>query len=170
MRTFRLLLVSVLFGMVGSWVFAAGEQPCMAESLMGIKDATNSPVVIRLTLKSSSLVDGISMRVEIENQSAEPYRLQVCPAMKLCCVSGLHPMVSYGKTGMGLVDKCAQQEPAGHELFLPSGAAFSFNVHLAPGTLPAEAVGAGKIINVFFCYELGEQGLVHSNVVQAELR
>ena len=170
MNVFRLFLVAVLSGMLGSWAFGAEENICTSESFLGIKDATNSPVAVRLTLKSSSLSDGISLRVEIENQNAEPYRLQVCPAMKLCCVSGLHPMVSYGETGMGLVDKCANQTPKEHEVFLPGGAAFSFNMSLAPDNLPHEAVGAGKSINVFLCYELGEQRLVHSNVVKAELR
>ena len=79
-------------------------------------------------------------------------------------------MVSYGEKGMSLRHVCANQKPTEHEVFLPSGAAFAFNMHLAPDSLPSGAVGAGKVINVFLCYELGAQRFVHSNIVKAELR
>ena len=170
MKLWRWILAAALAVTWDSRGLAAGDESCTAESLLGFKDATNSPVAVRLALKSSSLAEGIALRVEIENQGAEPYSLHVCPTMKLCCVSGLHPMLSYGDTGMGLCDVCASAKPAKNEVFLPSGATFAFNMRLPPERLPAEAAKAGKAINVFLCYELGEQRLVHSNVVKAELR
>ena len=165
-----MVLATAVSAMLGAWGCAAMEEPGTAESLLGMKDATNSPVAVRVALKSCSVAEGILLRVEIENQSAEPYKLGVCPAMKLCCVKGLDPMVSYGEKGMSLRDLCTSRKPTEHEAFLPSGAAFAFNMRLAPDTLPSEAVGAGKVINVFLRYELGEQRFIHSNVVKTELR
>lgn len=169
MRALRLISVAALVGMLASWGYAEEGGPCTAESLLGTTDATNSPVAIHATLKACSLSEGISLRVEIENKSPVPYRLGVCPSMKLCCVKGLHPMVAYGEKGKSLRDTCAVQKPTDHEVFLPSGAAFSFNMKLGPDSIPKEALEAGNVIHVFLSYDLPEQKFIHSNVVKAEL-
>jgi len=147
-----------------------GAEPLTAEQLLGVENDPNSPVGITLTLKDCSLKDGVRMRVEMENKGAEPYTLRVCPAMLLCCVKGLHPMIAFDETGMGLLDVCKAQKPGDHEVFLPSQTSFAFDLLIPPDRLPEAGRKAGKGLKVFLAYELGNQKLVHSNVVQAALK
>ena len=161
-----LLVVAMAAWGVGAWA----EEACTAESLLGLKDAPGSPVHITLALKSAVTNAGINLRVEITNTSEAPYTLRVCPAMLMCCVEGLHPLVGVDGTGMGLLDVCKAQKPVGHEVFLPVAASFAFDLTIPVDRLPKGARQPGKDLTVVLCYTLGEKDLVHSNVIKTSLK
>ena len=162
-------LMTVLLLALLTVKMAVAELPT-AETLLGIKDDPNSPVALTVTLKNCGLKEGVCLRSEIENKGTVSRILQVCPEMYLCCVKDLHLLVSFDNTGMGLVDLCKQQQPTPHEVFLPPQASFAFDVRIPAERLPKAAMEANKKITLVLCYAYGEGKLVHSNVVQAELK
>lgn len=150
------------------------DQPCTAESLFGVKDDPNSPVSITVSVKSADLKDGIRLQVEIKNKRAEPLTLHVCPAMLMCCVKGLHPIVAFDETGIGLLDlykeKSKPAERRERKVVLSANEGFSFDVLLPPDRLPEACRKKGKQITVLLCYELGEGRLVHSKPVKVSMK
>lgn len=113
-------------------------------------------IQVSSALKESSASNGVLMRVTIENAGQAPYSLMVCPAMTLCCVRGLHPVISMEDTGQGLLDLCRTEKPTPHEAFLPAGAAFSFDVRIPVTSLPEKCRASGAKFTVGFFFKNGE--------------
>lgn len=132
--------------------------------------AANSPARIALELKEASRDRGIQLRVLFENSGAEGFSLAVCPAMLLCCVKGLHPLISCDDTGVGLLDVCTVSSPTTHEVFLPANAAFSFDMHIPPERLPEVCLKSDRPLSVYVCYETDDQHTVESNVLKFTLK
>ena len=128
-----------------------------------------SPLKVTLSLKETNPQEGVSFRVEIQNVGSEAHTLHVCPAMLLCCVKGLHPMISYGETGMGLRDICKKAKPTKHEVYLPKSAAFSFDMTIPPTHLPESSETKGGRVIVSLCYDLADGKQTHSNSVDVAL-
>ena len=146
------------------------RQVCTAEGLLRIKDDPNSPVALKLTLKSAGVKDGVQLHAEIENKSAAPYKLLVCPGGHLCCVEGLHPLVAYDNTGMGLCDFCKTKPHCAQEKTLASKASYPLDIAIPTNRLPEKCRKPGKTFSVLLCFELGENKLVHSNTIEVELK
>ena len=133
------------------------------------KDDPDSPVKLSLLSKGADCTDGIRLRAEIINRGSAPYSLSVCPAMLLCCVKGLHPLIAYDETGMGLMDLCTKPKPTPHEVLLPVNAAFAFDINIPIDRLPDACKEPGKAVQVKLCFELGEGKLVHSEAVKVSM-
>ena len=160
------------------WAFGAGEAAVpancaemTAKDLVGMENPADSPVKVEVTAKSASLKDGVRLRVSIENTSSAPYALTVCTNMLMCCVKGLHPMVAFEGTGMGLLDVCKDKKAASdpREMFLPVNAAFSFDLKIPVSRLPGPTQKKDAELSAFVCFELGEGKLFHSNVAKIKL-
>jgi hypothetical protein len=145
------------------------SMPCI-DGVCKIPADVKSGIRLKILGKEASLSDGVALRVIISNRGLSPEILTVCPAMTLCCVKGLHPMVAYDGTGMGLLDVCKSKKPKKHETFLPAGADFSFNVTIPPDCLPAECLKKGKQIKVKFCYDCEDDVQVDSNELTVTLK
>jgi len=158
---------------------AAGEttqaQSCSeaatAEGILGLANPSNSPVDVVVAAESASLRDGIRLKVTFKNISDKPYPLSICTNMLLCCVAGLHPIVAFDGTGMGLLDLCKDTTgpaPAMNISVAPK-ADHTIDVTIPSQRLPANACIADKALLVFFCFELGDGKPFHSNVVKVTL-
>jgi hypothetical protein len=164
------IVLSVLLCAVRWGASAPAEPVPTAESLFGAKDEPNSPVALAVTLKSADSKDGVCVRTEVLNRGKEPYKLAVCPAMLMCCVRGLHPMIAFDQSGMSLLDLCKEKKPTPREVFLPATASFAFDLRIPVDRLPEMCRQAGKKFYVLASFELGEMKFVHSNVVEVELK
>jgi hypothetical protein len=129
-----------------------------------------APVEIKLTVNEASASAGVSTTVRIENVSPAPYTLEVCPAMKLCCVKGLHVMLGSEITAMSLMDGCAGKNPERHAVFLPSGAAFEFDMSIPAASLPEGAAAKGEELAVQLCLELADDNSLCSDAVLKTLK
>lgn len=134
------------------------------------KSSSNSPVDITLQLKDASVETGILVRVMFQNSGLEGMSLSVCPNMMLCCVKGLHPLITCEDTGIGLLDVCTVSRPTSHEVYLPRGSAFSFDLNIPPDRLPSECAEKGRQISVCVCYEMEDGASVRSNVIQVAMK
>lgn len=139
---------------------AADSQPAAADGL----------VRVALELREASRERGVQLRVLFENSGVEGFSLDVCPAMLLCCVKGLHPLVSCDDTGVGLLDVCTASRPTNHEVFLPANAAFSFDMQIPPERLPAACLKSDQPLSVYVRYEADDQHSIESNVLKFTLK
>lgn len=130
----------------------AGNVLAATECCTATETGTNAAISVSAVLKESSTSNGVLVRVTIDNSGQAPYSLKVCPAMTLCCVRGLHPVIEYEDSGMGLLDLCREEKPTPHETFLPSGAAFSFDIRIPIANLPQKCRTAGAKFSVKFCF------------------
>jgi len=135
-----------------------------------IKADANSPLNIVLQLKEADPETGISLRVSFENNGPDAISLDVCPAMLLCCVKGLHPLVTCEDTGVGLLDVCKVAKPTSHEVYLPIRSAFSFDLNIPPERLPAACLEKGRQVSVCLLYETEDAQSVRSNAVEAVMK
>jgi len=111
--------------------------PMASPTVMTAMNATDSASLgITAAIRHATRADGILARVEMTNKGKAPQVLNVCPAMELCCVRGLHPMLEYDDTGMGLLDLCKVAKPTPQSVYLPAGAAFSFDMTIPVDHLP----------------------------------
>jgi hypothetical protein len=136
------------------------KSPCSvpAEERAGIE--------VGLSLLEKQGDNGVCVHVEIANRGSASHSLQVCPAMTICCVRGLHMIVSYGDTGVGLLDACKTKKPTPHEVFLPAGATFGFDMTIPEACLPEEAAKEGSDISLQLCYDLSDGAQVSSSIVR----
>lgn len=139
---------------------AAGSQTAVADGL----------VKVALELQAATREQGVELRVLFENSGAEGFSLAVCPTMLLCCVKGLHPLISCGDTGVGLLDVCTTTNPTNHEVFLPANSTFSFNIRIPPERLPEVCLQSGQSLSVHVRYEADDQHPIESNVVTFTLK
>lgn len=79
-------------------------------------------------------------------------------------------MIGVDDAGLGLVDMCTDHSVPHHEVYLPPGAAFSFDLTIPSKRLPKTCRQAGKEIRVVLCYELGEKRLTHSNAATLAMK
>lgn len=132
-----------------------GNTLAATECCTAAEAGTNVVIVVSAVMKESSASNGVLVRVTIENVGHAPYSLKVCPAMTLCCVRGLHPIIEYEDAGMGLLDLCREENPTPHETFLPAGAAFSFDIRIPTANLPTKCRAVGSKFSVKFCFKDG---------------
>ncbi len=157
--------------LAAGWVCATGlaaDSSAPATCIPGLQDSPDAPVAVKAELTAYSAATGVICRVHITNTSAAPYSLRVCPNTYLCVVANLHPIVSYGDTGMGLLDLCAGAKPSEpHEVFLLPNATLSVDVCIPPDRVPKEA---GKSFQVGFCYGFEAGKVVHSNALKIDAK
>lgn len=139
---------------------ASNSQPAVVDGL----------VRVTLELKEANREHGLQLRVSFENAGAEQFSLEVCPAMLLCCVKGLHPLISCDDTGVGLLDVCTRSKPTSHEVFLPANAAFSFDMHIPPERVPEVCLKSDQPLSVYVRYEADDQHSIESNVLKFTLK
>lgn len=135
---------------------------------LAAETATNAAIAVSAVLKEASTSNGVLLRVTMENAGPAPYSLRVCPAMTLCCVRGLHPVIDMEETGVGLLDLCRVENPTPHETFLPAGAAFAFNVRIPPANLPEKCRVSGAAFSVHFRFQ-DKACLANSEPVRVKL-
>ncbi len=138
---------------------------------LGGENPADSPVDIQLVSKAANLKEGLQWTVTIKNVSDKPYRLNTCPNMQMCRVLGLHPMLAFDDTGMGLLDICkdktSQNKPV--ETWMAPKDEFKFDFSIPADRIPRAARVKDKEISVFLCFKLADGRLVHSNVVKVTL-
>lgn len=171
MKNNRLLTLAILMPLFLFTVFLTGTEAsspnCSAENQgPGTKSDPNSPINIAMELKAAGLETGISLRVSFENNGPNAISLNVCPAMLLCCVKGLHPLVTCEDTGVGLLDVCKVSKPTSHEVYLPIRAAFSFDLNIPPDRLPTACLEKGRQVSVCLFYEMDDAQSIRSNAVK----
>ena len=163
----RLRVLSVLTAAV---MLISGAGVSAADLIPSATNDENQPLALSVVVKQQSVTDGITLRAEIKNTSASPRSIRVCPEMLMCCVVDFHLTVSYDDTGMGLLDVCNNKKArSAHEVFLPAGASFSFDLKIPVGRLPELARKPGKKLTIQACYVDDSTKLVHSNTVNCEL-
>lgn len=167
-----LLMVWLMAGLFSGGSEAAAPADCVKTTPVvgGQQAAAEGSVRVALELKEASRKHGIQLRVSFENAGAEGFSLDVCPAMLLCCVKGLHPLVSCDDTGVGLLDVCTVSTPTSHEVFLPANAAFSFDMLIPAERLPEVCLKSDQALSVYVCYEADDQHSIESNVLQFTLK
>lgn len=167
-----LLMVWLVAGLFPGGSEGAAPADCAKTTpVAGIRqEAADGLVRVALELKEASREHGVQLRVTFENSNAEGFSLEVCPAMLLCCVKGLHPLVSCDDTGVGLLDVCTGSKPTSHEVFLPTNAAFSFDMHIPPERLPEVCLKSDQPLSVYLRYEADDQHSIESNVLNVSLK
>ena len=166
----RLLGVALCAAYIGTGARTALADCSPDKPMKEDKSSSNSPVNITLQLKDASVEAGILLRVMFQNSGQEGMSLSVCPNMLLCCVKGLHPLITCENTGIGLLDVCTVSRPTSHEVYLPRDAAFSFDLNIPPDRLPDACAEKGRQISVCVCYEMEDGVSVRSNVVQVAMK
>ena len=139
-------------------------------AVMTKMNATDSASLgITAAIRHATRADGILARVEMTNKGKAPQVLNVCPAMELCCVRGLHPMLEYDDTGMGLLDLCKVAKPTPQSVYLPAGAAFSFDMTIPVDHLPDAVLKANKPFALYFSFDGVEGHPLESARIQIRL-
>lgn len=163
----KLRFLSVLTAAV---MLIAGAGASAADLFPSATNDVNQPLALSVIVKQHSATEGISLRAEIKNTSDAPRSIRVCPEMLMCCVVDLHLMVGYDDTGMGLLDVCNKKtDVVMHEVFLPVGATFSFDLKIPIVRLPKAANTPGKKLSILTCYADESTNVIHSNTVSCEL-
>lgn len=170
MKNSRLFALVILMPLFLFTVFLANTEAsspaCSAETrAAAAKSDSASPIKITLKLLEAGLETGINLRVSFENSGPDALSLSVCPAMLLCCVKGLHPLVTCEDTGVGLLDVCQVSKPTSHEVYLPVHSTFSFDLNIPPDRLPAECIQKGRQVSVCLFYEMDDEQGIRSNAV-----
>ena len=129
----------------------------------------NAPVTLRVALDEATAVGGARATVRISNTGESPYVLKVCPAMKLCCIKGMHVTLGSEETGMSLIDVCTVSNPERHETFLPIGATFEFVMSIPAEYLPQGANKRGQKLALQLCMELADGGQLLSEPKSIQL-
>ncbi len=126
-------------------------------------------IELGLSVLDGKAGDGIGVRVEIANRGNYPHSLYVCPAMTICCVKNMHVMVSFGDTGIGLRDLCKKTNPTPHEVFLPAGATFGFDMTIPLDCLPEAVFEKGQELSVQLCLDLCDGTQAKSSLATVRL-
>lgn len=158
-----LLMLWVIVGLCPSHGEGA-ETAANADSHPAAKGG--APVRVTLELKEAGLEQGIQLRVLFENSGPAGFSLDVCPAMLICCVKGLHPLISCDNTGVGLLDVCTAPKPTPHEVFLPTDSTFSFDLNIPTARLPEVCLKKDQQLSVHVCYETDDHHTIESNVLK----
>ena len=142
-----------------------------AKDFLGVENPVDSPLDIRLVSKAASLKKGLQLSVTIKNVSDKPYSIYTCPNMQMCRVLGLHPMIAFDETGMGLLDVCkdknSKEKPV--ETLVAAKGEFKVDLTISADRFPKAARVKDKEISVFLCFKLADGRLYHSNVVKVTL-
>jgi len=169
-RPMKLAALMLLFIFI--CFFTSGTEassPRNEEQALTSKADSTSPVNIVLELLEAGLEKGISLRVSFENSGPAGISLNVCPAMLLCCVKGLHPLITCEDTGVGLLDVCKLASATSHETYLPVHSTFSFDINIPPDRLPSACLEKGRQITVSLLYETENAKSINSNAVRAQM-
>lgn len=149
----------------------ASTPECSGENKASAAEpSATEPLDLTLELKNADVTKGIVLRVSFANSGPDAVSLSVCPAMLLCCVKGLHPLVTCQATGVGLLDVCKVSRPTSHEVYLPINSAFSFDLNIPPDRLPEGCIERGKKVSVCVCYEMDDTRVIRSNSVEALMK
>lgn len=130
--------------------FGAEKEPAaccetgIVQACLGCENPADSPVDIRLVSQSASLKDGLHWKVTIKNVSDKPYVLNTCTNMLMCRVLGLHPMLAFDHTGMGLVDICKNKTVSKTpvKISVAPQDEFAFDLIIPPSRIPPEPPSA----------------------------
>jgi len=158
----------------GGWVL--GKDGCKecgsVEGVLGIENPTNSPIGLVTAVKDAGLKDGIQLTVTFENKSQQPYKLMMCSNRLMCCVKGLHPLLAFDGTGVGLLDPCKSNAAPkeAKENLIPAKGTCAIDVTIPSDRLPEAARQKDKELTIFFCFELADGQLYHSNTVRVKLK
>jgi hypothetical protein len=169
------LVFAAMIPVLGFGAEKAKVSPCcetvVAKDFLGVENPADSPLDIRLVSKAASLKEGLQLAVTIKNVSDKPYEIYTCPNMQMCRVRGLHPMIAFDETGMGLLDVCKDRTCKEKSVETRVAAKGEFNVDLTipADRLPKAARVKDKEISVFLCFKLADGRLVHSNVAKVAL-
>ncbi|MBA4386345.1 MAG: hypothetical protein C0404_00080 [Verrucomicrobia bacterium] len=140
---------------------------CPADNATWVQKAPLATAMkIDLSVPAASAKDGVAVSVSLKNKGPDPVSLQVCPAMTLCCVKGLHPIVSYGETGKGLLDLCRVQNPTPQRTYMPANSSFGFETSIPVSCLPEPCRQKGSEFNLSFRYDIAENMFVDSAPVK----
>lgn len=165
--TVSMLAASMLSGCVGG----RGSCECRRQGKPVHIPPLATALAVDLSVPKSSARDGVQMSVAIRNKGPDPFTLQVCPAMTLCCVKGLHPVVQYDNTGKGLLDLCKEAKPVPQNTFLPGGSSFSFESVIPISCLPEPCRQKGAEFTLTLRYDISPFQAVESmpvKIVMAE--
>jgi len=179
MQTIRWMTLGLVFAaMIPIWGFGAEKakvptccETVTAKDFLGVENPVDSPLDIRLVSKAASLKEGLQLAVTIKNVSDKPYAINTCPNMQMCRVLGLHPMIAFDDTGMGLLDACkdktSKEKPV--ETLVAAKGEFNVDLTIPADRFPKAARVKDKEISIFLCFKLADGRLVHSNVVKVTL-
>lgn len=178
MMKFR--LVGIVFA--GLIAVCVADKPCSSGGCMlpsatttglcMLPSATNTvtPVVLDLKIQSASADVGTKATIRISNVGDSPYTLYACPSMTLCCIKGLHVMLGSSETAISLLDSCKAKKPVQHEVFLPIGATFEFDVTIPSDYFPVGSTKSGEALVVQLCLELSDGTKLCSEAKTATLK
>jgi len=165
-----LLGVAVCAALLGPGARASLADGSADKPLNARECSPEGPINITLQLKNANIEEGILLRVMFQNSGHEAMSLSVCPNMLLCCVKGLHPLITCEDAGIGLLDVCTVSRPTSHEVYLPVDSAFSFNLNIPSNRLPSACSEKGREISVCVCYEMEDGLSVRSNVIRVAMK
>lgn len=139
--------------------------PCNEDCLKGASVDSNSRVSLEIVteVKEATVAKGIKAHVAMTNKGPGPFVTGICPAMELCCVKNLHPMLAYDDTGLGLLDLCMTNRASRYSIFLPVGTTFSFDLTIPLEKLPDNIRVAGKVVQVYVAYRFDDGTFLESN-------
>ncbi|MDA3798437.1 MAG: hypothetical protein PF692_05075 [Kiritimatiellae bacterium] len=131
---------------------------------------TGTPVMLDLKIQSASADVGAKSTIRISNVGDSPYTLYACPSMTLCCIKDLHIMLGSSETAISLLDVCKAKKPVQHEVFLPIGATFEFDVTIPSDYFPVGSTQPGEALVIQLCLELTDGTRLCSEAKTAKLK